>query len=198
VSSVAAVATLLWGAPLVAGRAKPTALKATIANPPESFLLGDALGPYPAEFSGGYFQLSLTTGRSLAVNFTDCELGCTAPFAGSTIDVYNEGQPLLNALSQIEPLPIGSTISSRFRIRFNDNAGATWVLRYFGETETCGTDMPTALVNATRTSATEWTIVAPAGSVACLLRLQIVRGHEVATPAGRFRVPFSITTTKVK
>jgi len=188
-------------APMFAGRAKTTALKATIANPPESFLIGDALGPYPADFSAGYFQLSLPAGRSLAVNFGDCELpgSCTVPFPGApTIDVFNEGQPLLNVLSQMEPLPTGTTISSRFRIRFNDASGASWVLRYFGESETCGTDMPTAQVNATRTSAKEWTIVAPAGSVACLLRLSRVKGQEVATPAGRFRVPFSITATSAK
>jgi hypothetical protein len=153
---------------------------------------------YPAVFSAGYFQLGLATGRSLIVNFGDCEMGCTAPFSGTSINVYNADQPLLNVLSQMEPLPIGSTVSSRFRIRFRDDKGALWVLRYFGETETCGTDMPTALVNATRSSATELTIVAPAGSVACLVSIQTVRGHEIATPAGRFRVPFSITATTVQ
>jgi len=196
-SAFAAVVASLSVTPVVMGKAKTTALNATIAEPPGSFLIGDGLGAYPAVFSAGYFQLSLRTGRSLVVNFGDCELGCTAPFAGTSINVYNDSQPLLNVMSVMETLPIGSTISSRFRIRFRDNNGALWVLRYFGETETCGTEMPTALVNATRTNATEWTIVAPTGSVACLVSLQTVKGHEIATPAGRFRVPFSITASTV-
>src|SRR5262245_37522071 len=165
-SAFAMIITLLLVMPAIVRGAKTTALSATIANPPGSFVIGDGLGPYPAVFSAGYFQLGLTTGRSLVVNFEDCELDCTAPFAGTSINVYNDSQPLLNVMSQMEFLPIGSTISSRFRIRFRDGDGALWVLRYFGETETCGTDMPTALVNATRTSATEWTNFAPAGSVA--------------------------------
>jgi len=69
VSAVAAVVMLLSVAPMLAGRAKTTALKATIA--PGSFLIGDALGAYPADFSAGYFQLSLPAGRSLAVDFSD-------------------------------------------------------------------------------------------------------------------------------
>jgi hypothetical protein len=192
-SAVAAVVLLLVVTPVVMGKAPTTSLSATIADPPGSFVIGDGLGPYPAVFSAGYFQMGLPTRRSLVVNFGDCEMGCTAQFTGTSINVYPEGQPLLNVLSTMETLPIGSTISSRFRIRFLDQNAATWVLRYFGETETCGTDMPTALVNATRTSATEWMIVAPAGSVACLVSIHTFRGKDVATAAGRFRVPFSIT-----
>jgi len=199
VSAVAAVVTVLLVAPVGARRAKTTALGATIANPPESSLMGDNLGSYPAAFSGGYFQLSLTTGRALAVNLGDCELNCAAPFPyPASVNAYNADQPLLNVLSQMEPLPVGSSISSRFRIRFRDDSGALWVLRYFGETETCGAETGTAMVSATRTTATEWTIVAPAGSVACLLRLQTVKGQEIATPFGRYRVPFSITATSAR
>jgi hypothetical protein len=132
------------------------------------------------------------------LDFGECEplSDCSAPFAGAAIAVSGTRVPVLNALSQIEDLEVGSTISPRFRIRFKDPQGDEWVLRYFGETEKCSTDMDTGLVKATRDSETQWTIEAPAGTVGCLLKIQFSRGRETFTPSGRYRVPFSLTLVK--
>ena len=123
---------------------KITDLTMTLVDTPDYRVWSDGNGTYPAVFGNQYFQLDLDSNRSLVLDFGDCEegSGCPGPFAGGPIAVSGTEYPVLNALSQIEDLVVGSPISPRFRIRFKDPQGDEWVLRYFGETETCGTNTP--------------------------------------------------------
>ncbi len=160
-------------------------------------VISDSNGPYAAKFSTGYFQLDLDTGRTMKVGFGDCEPGsdCSKGLAG-WIPIFQADQPVLNSMSQIESVPPGTGTFTRFRIRFKDSTGQKWVLRFFGDAESCGTDEPTGLVYAFRESDTGWSITAPTGSVGCLLKISTSRGKESYTASGRYIVPFSLLAVK--
>lgn len=160
----------------------------------------DGQGSYVGGISGGTFKLDINSrsgqsDRRLQFDFTDCEMNCTAPFDNTVIlgaDIQSNNKDL-----DVNAIPAGSTLSDRFKFRFTDPGGDRWVIRFFGDTETCGTALPSGMVTISRSAdGNDWTINAPAGAVGCLLKITKAKGGEAFTPHGRYRMPFSLTFTR--